>query len=175
MVEFTTEISMLKILPCLINGFYQGILVDWLFVRWEFHRQLRMSRYELKEEVKRRDGDPSIKAKRKQLERELRKQAGSLAKVPDADAIVTNPVHLAVLIKYDPVCMGAPKVIGKGAGVQVEAFKLAAAQFRVPVFAVPKLARYLFRVGVGCEVPESCYLGVARVLRSVFDSREGGL
>jgi len=148
-------------------------LVDWLFVRWAFLRELRMSRYEVQEEVKRRDGDPKVKAKRKQLEKELRKKAGSLAKVPDADAIITNPVHLAVLVKYDPVCMGAPKVIGKGAGDQVEAFKLAAVQFGVPVFAVPSLARDLFRVGVGCEVPEGCYLGVAKVLRRVFDGRGG--
>lgn len=148
-------------------------IVDFLFVRRTFMTSMRMTRRELKDEVKRRDGDPQIKSKRRQLERELRKRAQSVSAVPSADVIITNPTHIAIVLKYDRSSMRAPAVTGKGADKLAQHIRLEAARHQVPVISSPVLARFLYRkVAIDNPVPESTFVVVAQLLRKAYLIKE---
>ncbi|WP_083769793.1 flagellar biosynthesis protein FlhB [Hahella chejuensis] len=144
-------------------------LIDMLFTRWEFMRNMRMTKKEVKDEIKRREGDPHIRAKRKELERELRKRSGSAASVPEADLIITNPEHYAVVVKYDAKKMAAPTVTGKGGDAMAKHLRDLARQHQVPIIQDPPLARYLFKkTEIGSMIPEDAFVGVARALRRAY-------
>lgn len=139
-------------------------LLDLLLVRWQYRRQMMMSRRELKEEVRRREGDPHIRARQRELQRENRKQSKSLARVQDADVLITNPEHVGVALRYDREQMNAPHVIAKGAGLWVLRMRLLAWRHSVPVREQRPLARHLFRHGVmDRPVPPDTYVDVARL------------
>lgn len=144
-------------------------VIDRVFSGWDYKRNLKMTPKELKDEIKRREGDPLIRQKRKQLEGEMRSRAEAVNKVPEADLLITNPTHFAVLIKYDRSTMVAPEVIGKGAGAMAKLLKERAYQYRVPVIRSPLLARQLFK---NCQldkpIPESSYVAVAKLLRQSY-------
>jgi flagellar biosynthetic protein FlhB len=144
-------------------------LVDLLYNRWDFGRQMRMSRRELKEEVRRREGDPQIQARRRQLQRELVRRAGTLKRVPDADVLITNPTRLAVALKYERGVMPAPKVIAKGAGEMAAKMRQLARRHEVPIVENKTLARDLFkRTGLDNPVPEKLFPAVASILAWVY-------
>lgn len=147
-------------------------LVDLLFTRREFMRRMRMSRRELKDEVKRRDGDPTVKSKQKQQLRELLKKTRALGRVHEADVVLTNPTHVAVALRYRPGQTLAPLVVAKGAGVLSRQIRRLAARHRVPVVRLPVLARALYRE---CEidgmVPEQRYAELAPVYRELWANR----
>lgn len=88
-------------------------LVDILFCRWKYAKDQRMSKQELKDEYKQREGDPKVKAKLKQLQREMRARAASLKQVQHADVLITNPTHIAIALQFKRGAMPAPKVICK--------------------------------------------------------------
>jgi flagellar biosynthetic protein FlhB len=144
-------------------------LADLLFVRREFMRKLRMSRRELRDEIKRRDGDPTVKSKQKQQLRELLKKTKALGRVHEADVVLTNPTHVAVALRYRPGETLAPVVLAKGAGVLSWRIRTLANRYRVPVLRIPALARALYRE---CEidgaVPESRYAELAPVYRQLW-------
>ena len=130
-------------------------------------------RREIKDEVKRREGDPQIRAKRRELQKEAVKRAGSLSKVPEADVLITNPTRLAVALKYQRATMIAPQVIAKGAGELAAKMKLVAREHGVPVVENKSLARNLFRkVALEQGIPEVLYPAVAKILVWVFALRE---
>lgn len=144
-------------------------LTDLLFVRREFMRKMRMSRRELKDEVKRRDGDPTVKSKQKQQIRELLKKTQALARVKDADVVLTNPTHVAVALKYTPGMMLAPVVLAKGAGAISRQIRLLASRHRVPMVRVPTLARALYKeCDIDGPVPEQRYAELAPVYRELW-------
>lgn len=146
---------------------------DMAYTRWDFAKKMRMSRRELKEEIKRREGDPMIRAKRRELQKEAAKRAGSLSKVPEADVLITNPVHLAVALKYRRGTMPAPLVIAKGAGELAGKMKQIAYKHRVPVLENRRLARRLFKqVDIDQGIPEALYPAVAKILVWVYTLRE---
>ncbi len=141
-------------------------IIDFLFVRKEFLKNMRMTKKEVKDEMKRREGDPMVRAKRRELERELRKRAKSVSSLSDADVVITNPDHFAVVIKYDAGNMVAPKIVGKGIDAMALHLKAQARQLGVVVVADPPLARFLYRkVNIGNAIPEVSYIGVARAIR----------
>lgn len=146
--------------------------MDMLFTRREFMKKMRMSRRELKDEIKRRDGDPTVKSKQKQQLRELLKKTRALAKVPSADVILTNPTHVAVALRYRPGETLAPVVLAKGAGVLSARIRAIAARHRVPIVRSPKLARLLYRE---CEidgmVPPDRYAALAPIYRELWASK----
>lgn len=151
-------------------------LIDLLFVRWEYGRNLRMTKREMKDEVKRREGDPQIKSKRRELERELRKRSKSLSAVDEADLVITNPTRFAVVLRYDRGSMIAPIVTGKGAGELALAIREKAARRGVPVFQVPPLTRRLFKeTGIDKPIPQDCFVAVARVMRQAYAMRSSKL
>jgi flagellar biosynthesis protein FlhB len=147
-------------------------IIDIAFVRWQFSQQMMMSRRDVKEEVKRREGDPQIRAKIRELQRENLKQAKSMGRLPDADVLITNPTHFAVALHYDRTTMNAPIVLAKGSDNWVKEMKSIARSNAVPILENKKLARLLFKQGVLEQpIPAESFLDVARVYAELADSR----
>ncbi|MFC5743566.1 EscU/YscU/HrcU family type III secretion system export apparatus switch protein [Dyella tabacisoli] len=141
-------------------------LLDLIFSRREYIRKLRMSRSDIKDEGKRREGDPDIRHKRKRLMAELLKHARSVRKVPDADIVLTNPTHLAIALQYRPNTMRSPIVLSKGADAVAAQMRSAAARAGVPCLRSPELARALFReCRVDQTVPAHLYTQLAPIYR----------
>jgi flagellar biosynthesis protein FlhB len=140
---------------------------DYGYQYWRTHRDLMMTREELKEELKNSEGDPTLKARRRRL------LAGSkrrqLADVPKADVVVTNPTHIAIALRYDRKTMKAPKIVAKGVRLNAQRIKDIARRHQVPTLENKPLARLLFKHGrVGGEVPAELYTAVAEVLAWVY-------
>jgi flagellar biosynthetic protein FlhB len=149
-------------------------LLDWTYTRWQYGRQLRMSRRDVKEEVKRREGDPQIRARIRELQRENLKQTRSLGNVPDADVLITNPDHVGVALRYVRAEMTAPQVVAKGTGLWLDRMKDLARQHSVPIRRQPPLARHLFRHGaLEMPIPADTYLEVARLYADLATERRG--
>lgn len=119
-------------------------IIDKLYTRWKFGKDNRMSKQELKDEYRQREGDPKVKAKIRQLQQQLRRKTASLEHVKTADVVVTNPTHLAVVLKYDRGLMPAPKVVCKAQGELVKHVKKLAARYHVPIIEHKPCARLLF-------------------------------
>lgn len=141
-------------------------LFDLWFSRREYLRKLRMSRRDIKDEVKRREGDPTIRSKRRRLMSELLKHSRSVQRVPEADVVLTNPTHLAVALKYRPKTMRSPVVLAKGSDAVAARMRTAATQAGVPLLRSPELARALFKAcKVDQPVPQDLYKTLAPVYR----------
>jgi flagellar biosynthetic protein FlhB len=143
-------------------------MADYAFQRREHTKSLMMSKHELKEEYKEIEGSPLIKSRIRSAQRELARRRMMKA-VPTADVVVTNPVHIAVAIKYDSQTMDAPAVVAKGKRLIAEKIKEIAAAHGVPIFENKPLAQSLYElVEVDSEIPESLYKAVAEVLSYVY-------
>lgn len=127
-------------------------VVDLVWSRREYFRKLRMSRREIKDEVKQREGDPDVRSKRKRIAADLLRQSRSLARVPEADIVLTNPTHVAIAVQYRRRTMRSPIVLSKGAGDLATEIRRIAIRKGVPILRSPELARALFRDG-GIEQP----------------------
>lgn len=139
-------------------------LLDLAYTRWSFGKQMMMSRRELKEEIKRREGDPLIKAKLRELQRENLKQARSMSRLPQADVLITNPEHLAIALCYRKYEMGAPMVLAKGADNWAAEMRSLARRHGIPIFENRPLARLLFRrAQLDLPIPPESFLEVAKV------------
>ncbi len=146
--------------------------LDMLYTRWDFRKKMMMSRRELKDEVKRREGDPHIRQKIKEVQREAAKRTQSLQRVPEADVLITNPTHYAIAIVYDKKKMKAPFVVAKGAGSLAQKIKYQAKQHRVPTIERKALARQLFRdVDIDEPVPESVFAELAKILVWAYNQK----
>ena len=167
----TTASAQRVLLMMLIALLVIGI-IDLRYTLWEFGRKMRMSRRELKDEYKRREGDPLIRSKRRELQRNLAKKLGSVAQVKDADVVITNPQHLAVALRYDRETMAAPKVVSKGAADVAQRIRDEAFRHGVPVIQDVRLARTLFKsTEIDGSIPEATFAAVAVVLRRVYSTR----
>jgi flagellar biosynthetic protein FlhB len=148
-------------------------LLDWSFSRWEFMRRMRMSKRELKDEHREREGDPRIKTRLRELRLELAKRSRSIARVKSADVLLTNPTHYAVALQYVHGRMPAPMVLAKGAGELARRMRSEARRCGVPVVEHAPLTRALFAaVEPDDYVPESEFAQVARILRWVYAARD---
>lgn len=140
-------------------------IIDIAFTRRDYQKKMMMSRRELKDEVKRREGDPRIKMKLRELQREAAKRSASLQKVPDSDIMITNPTHISVAISYDKEQSNAPVVNAKGSGDLAEKMKTIARKNNIPIFEDKKLARALFKkVAIDGVVPEEFFRKIAKLL-----------
>jgi flagellar biosynthetic protein FlhB len=143
-------------------------LADYGIQYWQRERDLRMTKQELKEELKRMDGDPAMRQRRLRVARQLILQRLHHA-VPRAHVVVTNPTHYAVALRYEPETMKAPKVVAKGADLMAQRIRQLAAIHGVPLVERRDLARALYRgVDVGREVPPQFYHAVAETLAYVY-------
>ncbi len=147
-------------------------VIDYLFQRHQHEEDLKMTTQEVKEEMKRMEGDPTIRARRRAIARRMVLQQ-MMARVPEAEVVITNPTHLAVALKYDAEEMTAPEVVAKGQRLMAERIKELARQHRVPIVENRPLARALFKAAdVGQQVPGHLYEAVAEVLALVYGLNE---
>lgn len=141
-------------------------LFDIWFTRREYIRKLRMSRRDIKDEIKRREGDPDIRQRRRRLMVELLKHSRSISRVPEADILLTNPTHLAVALKYRPKTMRSPVVLSKGSDALAARMRMLASQTGVPCLRSPELARALYReCKIEGAVPQHLYRSLAPIYR----------
>lgn len=148
-------------------------LVDFGYTRREFAKRMRMSRRDLKDEHKNREGDPRIRARLRELRREATLRSMAASKTSSADVLLTNPTHYAVALRYVHGEMASPQLVAKGAGALAVKMRQIAAKHRIPVVQNPPLARQLFRdIEVNQNVPPELYAQVARILVWVFAMRE---
>lgn len=142
-------------------------ILDYLYQRYAWERSLRMTRQEIKDEYRQLEGDPLVKARIRQLQREASRRR-MIQEIPEADVVITNPLHLAVAIRYEPGESRAPKLIAKGARLMADRIKEMARTHGVPVVADAPLAQALFAVRVGEDLPAQLYQAVAQVLAYVY-------
>ena len=130
-----------------------------------------MTKQEVKDEFKQREGDPAVKARVKSIQREMA-QRRMMESVPKADVVITNPTSLAVALKYDAKAMMAPQIIAKGAGLIAERIKDIARDNGVPLVEHKPLAQTLFKVvEIGGFIPANLYRAVAEILAYVYGLR----
>lgn len=142
--------------------------LDYAFQRWEFEKRIRMTRQEVKDELKKAEGDPLIKARVRSVQRAMarRRMMQSVAK---ADVVITNPTHIAVALSYQSLSMGAPQLVAKGAEKMAEKIREVARKNGVPIVENKKLAQSLYTmVDVGQEIPGTLYQAVAEILAYVY-------
>jgi flagellar biosynthetic protein FlhB len=138
---------------------------------WEHLKKLRMTRQEVRDEMKETEGSPELRARIRQQQREVA-QRRMMDEVPHADVVITNPTHFAVALRYDPGAQGAPKVVAKGRGHVAARIRELAVENGVPLFSAPPLARALYRsTELQQHIPAGLYLAVARVLAYVYQLR----
>jgi flagellar biosynthetic protein FlhB len=142
-------------------------LSDYLFQRWELEKQMRMTKQEVKEEIKSREGDPLIRARVRKLQREMANRR-MMEDVKKADVIITNPTHIAVAIIYTQN-MVAPKLLAKGADEVAARIRTIAKEFKIPIVENKPLARTIFKtMKIGQTIPRELYTAVAEVLSYIF-------
>lgn len=152
----------------LVAGLAVIAAIDVPFQLWRYYAGLRMTKEEVRQEMKELEGDPQLKARIRSQQREMARKR-MMAEVPKADVVVTNPTHFAVALKYDRDRMGAPQVVAKGMNLVAEKIRELAAEHRVPVLEAPPLARALYRhTDVGDQIPAALYTAVAEVLAYVY-------
>jgi flagellar biosynthetic protein FlhB len=145
--------------------------MDVPYQLWDHGRKLRMTRQEVRDELKESEGRPEVKGRIRQLQRELSRRR-MMDEVPKADLVVTNPTHYAVALRYEPVKCGAPRVVAKGADLLAGHIRTLARAKGVPVIEAPPLARALYRgVKLDQEIPASLYMAVAQLLAYVYQLR----
>lgn len=143
-------------------------ILDYAFQRWQYEENLKMTKQEVKDEYKQREGDPQIKARVKSVQREMARKR-MLADVPSADVVITNPTHLAVALKYDGARGPAPVVVAKGADFLAEKIRGIAKAHGVPLVEDKPLARALYKtVKLGSLIPEDLFKAVAEILAYVY-------
>jgi len=140
---------------------------DYGYQFWRTQQDMMMTKQELKDEMKSTEGNPQIKAARRR--RRSISKAKSLAEVPLADVIVTNPTHIAIALRYDRKNMRAPKVVAKGIRLNAKQIREIAQQHQIPIIENKPLARLLFKQAkVGGEIPAQLYAAVAEILSWVY-------
>ncbi len=143
-------------------------ILDYIFQKWKFLQDQKMTKQETKDELKQTEGDPQVKARIRQLQTEAARKR-MMSEVPEADVVVTNPTHLAVALKYDGMTMEAPHVVAKGSGKVAENIKRIAEKADVPIVENKELARNLYKiVDIGGEVPTELFQAVAEILAYVY-------
>jgi len=155
----------------IVGGLGLVAAIDAPYQIWHYANKLKMTRQEVIQESKESEGNPQIKGKIRQLQREMAKRR-MMADVPSADVVVTNPTHYAVALKYADGAKGAPRVVAKGSDEVAAKIRALAKENKVPLLEAPALARALHKhTEIGDEIPEALYSAVAEVLAYVFQLR----
>jgi flagellar biosynthetic protein FlhB len=144
---------------------------DYAFQRWDFERDIRMTKEELREELKRSEGDPLVKSRVRQIQREMASRR-MMQDVPQADVVIKNPTHYAVALRYKPGKNLAPAVVAKGMNLVARKILEIAREHGVPEVENKPLAQTLYKtVEIGQEIPPILYKAVAEVLAYVYRLR----
>lgn len=171
-----TGVLLTHALFALAGGLVLIALVDAPYQLWHYHQKLRMTREEIRQEMREMEGDPQLKARIRSLQRQQARRR-MMAAVPSATVVVTNPTHYAVALAWQEGKMRAPRVVAKGAGLVAQRIREVAQAAGVPLLEAPPLARALNRyVEIDSEIPATLYAAVAQVLAWVHQlkaHREG--
>jgi len=167
---------------CLRDLLWKALFVFVVFGFWDILRQrqrylksLRMTKQEIREEYKENEGDPQIKARIRRLRRDLLRRR-MMSEVPQATAVVVNPTHFAVALRYDAMSSGAPRVVAKGKNWLAARIRQIANQHQIPIVENPPLAQALYKsVEVGQEIPPHLYRAVAEILAYLYRLMGGRL
>ena len=155
-----------------IGVFLAIAIFDYVFQRREFKKRIRMTRKEVRDEFKQMEGDPLIRSRIREQQREMARRR-MMQSVPEATVVITNPTHLAVALKYEIGKQDAPLLVAKGAGYIAEKIVETAKEHNVPVIENKPVARMLFKdVDIGEDIPSELYQAVAEILAMVFRLRK---
>ncbi len=147
-------------------------ILDYFYQRYEFMKSMKMSKKEIKDEYKRLEGDPIIKQRQRDAQRQMA-QSRQMGAVPDADVVVTNPIHLAIAISYKPKEMKAPKVLAKGKRLVAQEIRRLAKEHHIPIIENPPLAQAMYPlIEVDEEIPLDFYKAVAEILAFVYNLKK---
>jgi flagellar biosynthetic protein FlhB len=165
---FYVEGAVVKLAFQLASALVFLALLDFLYQRWKFEQDLRMSKQEVRDELKEMEGNPMMRQRRREAHRKVA-QARELRQVKTADVIITNPTEIAVALKYDPEKMPAPVVVAKGMGEIAASIRRIAAENRIPIIERKEVARSLYRtVKVGQAIPVEMYQVFVEVMAYVY-------
>ena len=179
-LSFTpAKVSFLWLLSLMFELMWKGSLIfaiwsaaDFLLEKFNFERQLRMSKQEIKEENKEMEGNPAIRGRIRRLQRQMRKRR-MIRDVSQATVVVTNPTHFAVALQYLPEEMDAPIVVAKGQNLLAQMIRQQAVWDGIPIIENPPLAQALYRtVDVGQSIPAKLYAAVAEILAFIYRLQE---
>ncbi|WP_044409010.1 flagellar biosynthesis protein FlhB [Thiomicrospira microaerophila] len=147
-------------------------IIDVPFQVYQHTEKLKMTKQEVKEEYKQQEGNPEVKARIRQIQREM-SQRRMMQRVPDADVVITNPTHYSVALKYDPDTMDAPIVLALGIDFMAAQIRTAARDNHIPIVEAPQLARALYYNSEAEQpIPHALFKAVAAVLAYVFALRD---
>jgi flagellar biosynthetic protein FlhB len=189
LIEFTKELStvinfslvsqlvwlrdkIIMMVAIMLILFFILALVDLLIVRYQYFKDLRMSKQEIKDEYKQMEGDPQVKARIKQVQMQMA-QKRMMQDIPSADVIITNPTHYAIALRYDKKRENAPRIVAKGVDNLALKIREIGREHLIQIVENPPLARELYR---SCEVdetiPDALFKAVAEVLAFVFQAKQ---
>ena len=142
-------------------------LADYLFQRWDLEKKMMMTKQEIKEEMRQREGDPLIKARIRRVQKDMANKR-MMEAIPKGDVVITNPTHIAVVLKYDKN-LPAPQLIAKGADLVAEKIRNIAREHKIPIVENKPLARTIFKtMKLGQVIPRELFVAVAEVLSYVY-------
>jgi flagellar biosynthetic protein FlhB len=179
MMEMTIAQSAVYIFNLVISVAFRAILVlaaiglaDYLYQWWEFERNLRMTKHEVKQEYKTQEGDPQIRAKRREKQRQM-SMLRMMQALPRADVVITNPTHYAVALRWDESEAPAPVVVAKGKDYVALKIKEKARELRLDIIENKPVAQALYLAcEVGDEIPEDMFMAVAEILAQVYRMKQ---
>ena len=150
------------------------VALDVPFELWNHSKQLRMTKQEVRDEMKETDGNPQVKQRIRTMQRQLA-ESRMMEDVKTADVVITNPTHFAVALQYLDRPGSAPRLVAKGKDLTALRIRSIATEHNIPLFEAPPLARALYRsTEIGHEIPHVLYMAVARVLAYVFQLKNAG-
>lgn len=145
---------------------------DYLYQKWKFSEDMKMTKQEIKDEWKNAEGDPKIKGKQRQRMQEASRRR-MMQSVPQADVVITNPTHFAVAIKYEPEVAEAPYVLAKGEDFLAAKIKEEARTHNIEIVENKPLARMLYyNVELGAQIPPELYQAVAEILAVIYNNKQ---
>ncbi|ARD49310.1 flagellar biosynthesis protein FlhB [Sporosarcina sp. P33] len=143
-------------------------ILDFLYQKFDYEKNLKMSKQDIKDEHKNMDGDPLIKSRIKQRQREMAMRR-MMSEIPEADVVITNPTHFAIALKYDEEQMDSPIVVAKGADFVAQKIKMIAKENEIVMVENRPLARAMYdKVEIGDRIPEEFFKAVAEILAYVY-------
>ena len=146
--------------------------IDVPYQRFDFFKKLRMTKQEIKDEMKEVEGQPEVRQRIKQKQREMAEQR-MLEDVPKADVVITNPEHFSVALSYEQSSEDAPRVVAKGKGFIAAKIRELATENKVHIFEAPVLARAIyFTTDIGARIPAALYMAVAQVIAYVYSLKQ---
>jgi flagellar biosynthetic protein FlhB len=155
----------------IMMGMLLIVIIDVPFQLWEHNKKLKMTKEEVRQEAKETEGDPQVKGRIRNMQREIARRR-MMSAIPTADVVVTNPTHYAVALKYSESGMRAPVVVAKGSHLLAARIREIAKENHVPILEAPPLARALHKhCDLGEAIPEALYSAVAEVLAYIYQLR----